>query len=492
MVIRGAFLFLLAVLLYSLPVALRADALNASGARHGIYLGEGKMLDVESTRQLTLREDVREYQFSPSGEKIAYVSYVEDHGERYFALKLVDTWRRDPEVMTLVKQLVGKDEQNPRELPRLSIVGWAGDDRYLLFQRMELVLGKETALFSRHLESLDLTAASIDAKTIPVNATDTQENPATLEYAWSPAHDRLLLLKKVIFWERPIRYERSCFLYDPLTEKLQTVTVDPLDAVLGWIDDTHLLSLRKIKGKPVVYHSHDLESGTVADGALPEGWGNVPALALAETHSLGGTIDPKDASLVLSVASHSLPAPRANDPARVASIWLQRDPGAPKLSALLVGVVPSSDEPQIQWAPTGKAVAFIAHGDVFLTSLGKRNADTREKLTAGEPLTCEEEREIATSNLKQIGLGIIMYVQDNDEKYPAAAGYHDAIYPYLKDESLFSMGKGKFVYHAPVNLSLASLESPATLMIGEMLLPCARIVLYADGHVKSMGPTVKP
>ncbi|MCW3059901.1 MAG: hypothetical protein JWQ02_1722, partial [Capsulimonas sp.] len=122
----------------------------------------------------------------------------------------------------------------------------------------------------------------------------------------------------------------------------------------------------------------------------------------------------------------------------------------------------------------------------------RRDADTREKLTAGEPLSCEEERDIATTNLKQIALGILQYAQDNDEKYPAQADYHDAIYPYLKDESLFTMGKGKFVYHAPVNLSLASLENPSTLMIGEMLLPCARIVLYADGHVKSMGPTVKP
>ncbi|MCW3060385.1 MAG: hypothetical protein JWQ02_2206, partial [Capsulimonas sp.] len=376
MTIRRSFLFLLAALLYSLPATLRADPFYSSGPTHGIYLGAGKMLDVEFTRQLTLREDVREYQFSPSGEKIAYVSYVEDHGERYFALKLVDTWRRDPEVKTLTKQLVGKDEPDPRDLPRLSIVGWAGDDRYLLFQRTEFALGQDTALISRHLESLDLTAAAIDADKISVDAMDTKENPASLDYAWSPAHDRLLLSKKVIFWGPPLHYERSNFLYDPLTGKLQTVTVDPLDVLLGWIDDTHFLSSRKIKGKPPLYKSYDMESGAAANAALPDGWGNVPALALAETHSMGGTVDPKDPSLALSVTSHFLPAPRANDPAPVSSIWLQRNPGAPKLTALLVGVVPSGDDPQIQWSSTGKAVAFIAHGDVFLTSLGRRDADT--------------------------------------------------------------------------------------------------------------------
>ena len=71
------------------------------------------------------------------------------------------------------------------------------------------------------------------------------------------------------------------------------------------------------------------------------------------------------------------------------------------------------------------------------------------------------------SNLKQIGLGMVQYIQDNDEKLPfaetAAAGlqgynpsngttltkWMDSIYPYVKSEQIFNCPSQKL----PVNIS---------------------------------------
>ena len=57
----------------------------------------------------------------------------------------------------------------------------------------------------------------------------------------------------------------------------------------------------------------------------------------------------------------------------------------------------------------------------------------------------EKARQTAcASNLKQIGLGIIQYVQDNDERYPVGAqgaplgqGWGGPVYPYVKSTQVF-------------------------------------------------------
>jgi len=110
----------------------------------------------------------------------------------------------------------------------------------------------------------------------------------------------------------------------------------------------------------------------------------------------------------------------------------------------------------------------------------------REKLTAGGPRDCAEERQLAMNSLKQIGLGIIQYAQDNNEHFPEANSLRDSVMPYLaEDDSLFQIGNSRFVYHAPADLNLAHLDNPATTVLGTMNLPCARVVLYADGHVRT-------
>ncbi len=61
-----------------------------------------------------------------------------------------------------------------------------------------------------------------------------------------------------------------------------------------------------------------------------------------------------------------------------------------------------------------------------------------------------------SSNLKQIALGFLMYVQDYDERTPPGGNWSGAlywqlrIYPYLKNVQIFtcpSESRGKFAYH---------------------------------------------
>ena len=485
MIVRRVLKIALAALFLSPVLPAFAGAPGGLGAGHGIYLGDSQILDAEPMHQLTVRENVREYQFSPSGEKIAYVVSVEDHGERYFAVKVVDTWRSEPEAKTLTRQA------NPLtaeewETPLLSLLGWAGDDRYLLLSRTVVTVTDEGPTYSPQMEILDLSAKSPEPLLIPMEAPEKKGAIVGLSYAWAPARDRLLIGKNILdFSEKSTRDENSYFLFDPLTGKLQPLAINAPDTVLGWLDDSHLL-LRSKVGKKQTYRQYDPASGLIADSARPDWWGQRPELELFSQHSPSGETNPKDPSLALDLGRHGLPDSRKDDETSATTIWVLHDPPGKKLSALPVGVTPGYDLPQEQWSPTGKAVAFIAHGDVFLTRLIKRLASSREKLTAGEPLTCEEEKQIAMSNLKQIGLGIMQYVQDNDEKYPSASKFPGDVIPYFQDTSLLSMGNRQFEYHAPVDPSLAHMDAPADVILGEITTSCARIVLYADGHVKAL------
>ena len=229
--------------------------------------------------------------------------------------------------------------------------------------------------------------------------------------------------------------------------------------------------------------SYELATGALTDFVRPEGWGKVP---LDNSIAPLGVADPKDPSLILDVLAHRLDASRRDGSIPASTVWLRQDPAASKLSVLALGVVSGKTPPQAQWSPTGKAMAFIAHGDIFLANLKKRPASERERLASGEPWRCPEDEMTAAENVRQIGLGILQFCQDNDDHLPSASEFQQAITPYVQDANVFSLGECKFIYHAPKNLSFASIEAPADIIIGDMETPCGRIALYADGHVKHL------
>ena len=50
---------------------------------------------------------------------------------------------------------------------------------------------------------------------------------------------------------------------------------------------------------------------------------------------------------------------------------------------------------------------------------------------------------------------------------------------------MFQVGSHRFVYQLPANTALAKIEVPAETPMGMIDLPCARVVLFVDGHVKT-------
>ena len=106
------------------------------------------------------------------------------------------------------------------------------------------------------------------------------------------------------------------------------------------------------------------------------------------------------------------------------------------------------------------------------------------------------------SNVRQIALGALMYMQDYDETYPLSAQkFPDLIYPYVKDKSVFRSPlaeEGERISYSMnpklQNKSAAAVKNPAkTILIyeGKDGKPLFRydgrtVLAFADGHAKLM------
>lgn len=117
---------------------------------------------------------------------------------------------------------------------------------------------------------------------------------------------------------------------------------------------------------------------------------------------------------------------------------------------------------------------------------GASRIEMEPSLLKTDPVYFEKAREkarltMSLSNLKQISLAMIIYVQDHDEKYPAAERWVDAITPYLvgtsgthaeRERALASLfhdptspdsQKWSYAFNSNLSgLSLAHVDSPAT------------------------------
>lgn len=141
-------------------------------------------------------------------------------------------------------------------------------------------------------------------------------------------------------------------------------------------------------------------------------------------------------------------------------------------------------------------LAVVFGGGIFLVAilaaiLFPVFAKTREKARL---VSCE-------SNVKQISLGLMQYMQDNNDKFPPSAGaYKDAVFPYIKSEQVFHCPtdtSGSEDYSLNTNLqgkSLEKLSNPAMVVAvyeGRSQTLNFRhdnqaVVGFADGHVKAI------
>jgi hypothetical protein len=133
--------------------------------------------------------------------------------------------------------------------------------------------------------------------------------------------------------------------------------------------------------------------------------------------------------------------------------------------------------PDVEWgrlSPKSDAVLYVAKGAAWVLPLLRLPKEQFDQARAAAM------RSMLLSNARQIGLGLMMYAQDNDESLPAAgASIPDLLSPYIKGE-IIALFDG-FVYeHA--GGPLAALAEPAKTRLGYIPGPAGRAVLYADGH----------
>ncbi len=115
------------------------------------------------------------------------------------------------------------------------------------------------------------------------------------------------------------------------------------------------------------------------------------------------------------------------------------------------------------------------------------------------------------SNLKQLSLGVMMYMQDYDQHMPPATKWTDGLQPYIKNNNVFvcpeatSLTCGYSLYEALDGVSLKKIAKPSdTPMLFDSnggwnsALPIDKVVFrhnggyncgFVDGHVKYMGPS---
>lgn len=457
-----------------------------------LYLGKGRMLEAAAPRQLSLNAHVSQFVYGPSGLEIAYAgSQVSGDSVTQF-IRLAGV--RFGTTATLLSQTfhISADGQpDPPDFTLIRPAGWSADERYFLIAKTRFMPSPPPSAPGDLSEKDEYVVVDVGQSpmhysyvALPDQSDSQSSAPQSYDYWWSPDRMHILFALQCLYRDSDKHYMAAsyCGVYDPAQSRLKPVFLAEKMFTHGWIDDDHLLMVTRVDGA-AHYFSEDVNDGKQTEVAKPT---KMPAamddLDLRPTNP---AFSPKSGLLLEDETK------TATDTQQAAStpyhaLWVRRSSGPKTLSAMPVGLTPGADDTQARWSPTGQQVAFVAHGDLFVTDLTTRDATAKEKYLVGEPLTCPEERELASESLKQIGLGILQYTQDYDENFPPAQGVNEALKPYLPSDVLMSIGGHPFVYHAPANLSLASLDSPADTVLGTISLPCATVTLFADGHVKSL------
>ena len=131
------------------------------------------------------------------------------------------------------------------------------------------------------------------------------------------------------------------------------------------------------------------------------------------------------------------------------------------------------------------------HDIVSLSDI--RPFDLGQEVTAEAQSARAIARQQSLDNLRQIGLAMLQYTQDNDETLPPmtdAATVKKTIYPYVKSDSVFVDPLTDIAYLPNTSLShrtLATFNSPAEMVIYYEATPApdnTRALLFLDGHVK--------
>lgn len=496
------------LLIFCLRPASAAPPLN------GVYLGKSQILETAAPRQISLNAHVTTWQTDPLGLTIAYIGSTFEDGTLKQTIKLAGVKRGQMTTLystslnidaamarmtELVRQEAIAQKISPQQLAndeaeaqadlaqhpemrewqaramaeKLSLEGWSADGRYLLAKIDSTVKLEITSPeIGSPFVCIDTAANPPRIRRIVPPDFEPGERPMMTQAYWSPGRTRIAFERMAITEKA---FVSRFALYDPASDKTYPVKVGANLTMTGdWLDENHwLMGNMTTKPSPPRWFSLDVTTGK--EIALT----TRPKLAAHEEKT------PAPTGLTLADEPHRVADKAGTATMDAHALWIRRQNGPKMLSAFPVALTPGADSPQAGWLPGGKRVAFVSHGDLFVADLVVRPAIPREKLAAGETLSCPEERDLAVGNLKLIGLAITQYMQDNDENYPPGAGVEKTIDPYIKDPSIFAVGASRFVYKPPANRSLAAMAAPAATVIGTLDLRCATISLYADGHVRA-------
>lgn len=438
-----------------------------------LYLGSGKFVQVSPPRQLTLNAHLTQFAFEPLGLEVAAAGSETVEKTTTYFVKTIAT-RRGAEMSRLSFSLTAPAE----DIYGFEIVGWASSGRSLIVKKTDQNAEKGvTVEYLRwNLATDPPTATRIALQSLlPEGASD-----GGAEVNASPGGRWIVIKEYFSVPAAPASAEVfgvQTSLYDVEKDTLRPLSLPTGYFGLGWIDSSRF----RYRDSDKNWKSYEVLTGKIAESTAS------PPSAFAEKPA----VSRRYPDLKLTVEAQVLTDRESGSgqtPAQI--LWIRRTSSEKMpLRTASAGLVAGEIAPQAAWSPKGDQIAFLAGGDLWVTEIGPvppAQPLAREKLVLGLPLTCAEEKELAMSGLKQIGLGIAQYTQDNDEHYPSADGFEDKIYPYLKTREVFQFGASHFAYHPPPDLSLASLEAPAETVIGTMDLPCGRIALFADGHVKSI------
>lgn len=486
--------WIFALLLLAMTAATSADTTDAP--QGACYLGYGKSLEAEQSRQLTLQANISQFLYQPGGLEIAYAGSQRSGDTLTNYVRLIGVKHGSTAILISNTGDGKSDSAESQQVAPYTLCGWSADGRYLLLQQEWYVPGSGglSGYEKQHYACVDVGADPIHVT--PVSLPVISETNFTIlwqewHFWWSPDRTQILFTDQARVKEGAVSWfaDLFCAVYAPKTGKFQTIAENDKQSAEGWLDNSHALledSPLLAKGEPSApphYVSADIASGSQTaipkPAKMPPLFDDITSRRAAYGHS------PTASYLTLADQPKRIEyAPKAGA-ADCHMLWVRRTQGPKPLSAACVGISPGATNPKAVWSPTGDQIAYISRGDLFVTNLTVREAAVREKYDAGEPMTCKEEQEIALGNLKQIGLAALQYSQDNNEKYPSGDDWQNEVKPYLQDDSVLSTGGHSVVYQQPPGLALASVDNPASTVLATVDLPCATVTLFADGHVKA-------
>jgi hypothetical protein len=170
----------------------------------------------------------------------------------------------------------------------------------------------------------------------------------------------------------------------------------------------------------------------------------------------------------LQLTREQLQVKRGNATHVTTAYWLTSREPSDRPQTLVV-----TDADEAWLSPAEDKVAYVQQGRLFAREVAKVS------LAEFEAAVALAERQEAMNQVKQVGIAMMIYGSDYDDRFPLNSTWKDAVLPYAKDRALFD----GFVYLLNGGAS-TSLENPTTTEMGYKRVKSGRVVVYGDSSTR--------